>query len=158
MKKIFTLLFVVCLVSSAGFCLAQDIEDLKVEEIKICKAVIDRMPIEPSASFSEMVEKLYCYTRVTGANQDTNILHIWKYDDEEMSRVLLKIGASPSWRTWSSKDMLEIWKGKWSVEVVSANGDILAKKEFFLEPKMEKLPVTPPKDPASASQTAPVAQ
>ena len=74
---------------------------------------------------------LYCFTRVVGAEGETVVYHLWYYGEELMSRVELPV-KSPSWRTWSAKELLEDWPGTWRVEVQDAEGNQLEKINFKL--------------------------
>jgi len=38
--------------------------------------------------------------------------------------------GGPRWRVWSSKNLWPTWIGVWSVEVLSADGEVLYQKEF----------------------------
>lgn len=51
------------------------------------------------------------------------VRHTWFKDDVQQAEVELEVGASPRWRTWSSKRILpQVHAGDWKV-VVSTTGD-----------------------------------
>ncbi|MFA5517517.1 MAG: DUF2914 domain-containing protein, partial [Desulfuromonadales bacterium] len=77
------------------------------------------------------VDKIYCFTRLVGAEEDTTVTHVWYYGGEEMSRMTLPVRSS-DWRTWSSKNILPEWTGDWRVEVLSAEGKLLMTLPFVL--------------------------
>jgi len=108
---------------------AQDTQQLKVENMEICSAVEDRQPTGADTTFSATLEELYCFTKLVGAEGETSVSHVWYMGDEEKAKVDLSV-KSENWRTWSSKKIIPEWAGSWRVDVVSADGEILASKEF----------------------------
>jgi hypothetical protein len=108
---------------------AQEHPLLQVEDFSLCTAVEDRQPKGIDSVFTNKVERLYCYTTIKGATDTTTIYHVWKFGDEVKAKIALKIGAE-SWRTWSNKRIVKEWTGKWYVEILTKQGDLLAKKEF----------------------------
>ncbi len=127
MKRIFPRLALVLVLLSVPSLAAA----LEVEEGVITTQVSDRAPVDAVESYSATVEKLYCFTRITGAEEDTAIYHVWKRNGEEMARVELGVRSS-DWRTWSSKNLLPEWTGEWTVEVLDTQGNLLATIPFSL--------------------------
>jgi len=103
---------------------------LTVAEMEFCYDVQDRTPVGINDTFPDTVGRVFCFTRVTGAAEETTIQHVWYYQ-EEVARVDLRVG-SPNWRTWSSKQILETQDGWWKVEVVDDQGSVLASRDFFI--------------------------
>lgn len=97
-------------------------------EIAIGRDVVDRQPVDTASVFPADVGKLWCWTRVSGA-EGTTIEHVWLRGAEEMAAVPLNIGGS-TWRTYTSKNIEPSWTGEWRVEVRDANGNVLAAKTF----------------------------
>ena len=58
--------------------LAQDASntEIQLEEAAICRNVVDRAPIGKGSVFHTSIGRLYCFTRVVGAETDTTITHI----------------------------------------------------------------------------------
>jgi hypothetical protein len=111
---------------------AQEPPALVLEEIQICTAVEDRQPSGVETVFPDDLDKLYCFTKIGGADRTTYVYHVWYFGDDEVARVKLPVKSNP-WRTWSSK---RLYKGlsKGHVEIVSENGDMLGKAEFEIQP------------------------
>ena len=107
---------------------AQQQPALVLEEIQICTAVEDRQPTDVGTVFPVDLDKLYCFTKISGAEEPTNVYHVWYFGNVEIARVKLPVKAK-SWRTWSSKK-LPMLLGNGHVEIVSESGDILGKAEF----------------------------
>ena len=60
------------------------------------------------------------------------ITMVWKHNDRVRSRVKLNVGTSASWRTWSTKRISPDDAGRWSVDVVDAQGAVLETINFQL--------------------------
>jgi hypothetical protein len=103
-----------------------------VAEMAFCTDVEDRTPVGSDTVFSSTVERIICFTKITGAVDTTAVTHIWYYNDEQMVKVELAV-KSESWRTWSSKLIMKEWIGTWRVDVVSESGDVVESKEFLVE-------------------------
>lgn len=97
---------------------------LEIAEAVICTEVSNRTPIGTAETFPPHINKLYCFTNVVGAVQETFVKHVWCFGDEIMAEVTLPV-KSVRWRTYSSKKILPQWQGPWSVEIQDENGEIL---------------------------------
>ena len=104
-------------------------QSLTVEEFEFGTAVEDREIVNPGTSFPADVEQVFCFTRISGAEDETTITHIWYLDGVEMATVDLPVRSS-SWRTWSSKTIFSDWTGEWSVDVLDSEGNMLMSKSF----------------------------
>jgi hypothetical protein len=110
---------------------AQKQPALVLEEINICTAVEDRQPSGVGTVFPDGLDKIYCFTKIAGAEEPTYVDHVWYFGNVEIARVKLPVKAK-SWRTWSSKQ-LNMVLGNGHVEIVSESGDILGKAEFEIQ-------------------------
>ena len=128
-KRFFILGALVLLLSPLS--MAQDNGGLEVMEIEFGTGVENRQPVGVDTNFPSTVERVYCFTKIIGAAEPTSVSHVWYYEGEEKARVDLSI-KSQAWRTWSSKKILSAWEGRWRVEVVSAEGNVIAGKEFVI--------------------------
>ncbi|HBF09472.1 MAG: hypothetical protein CMD81_04190 [Gammaproteobacteria bacterium] len=68
------------------------------------------------------------FTQLTGLNGQT-VSHNWYYDDVLAASVKIKVG-SDSWRASSNKRVDLGTLGQWKVEVVDAQGQVLARQSF----------------------------
>ncbi|MBU8922564.1 MAG: DUF2914 domain-containing protein [Bacteroidales bacterium] len=117
--------------------MAMDIENgLKVDEVVICTGIEEKAPAGINTQFFESQERLYCYSRISGAAPPDTITHVWIFGEEEKARVRLPV-KSASWRTWSSKRMMASWSGAWRVEIEDNGGRVLAVREFIYKPVEE---------------------
>jgi hypothetical protein len=117
-----------------AFCMlltVSNVSALEIADAVVTTAVVDREPIDQVKVFPRQNGTLYCFTRALGAEGETAIYHLWYYDEELMSRVELPV-KSPSWRTWSAKQLLEDWPGVWRVEIQDAEGKLLEELSFEL--------------------------
>jgi hypothetical protein len=125
---------------AVAFCLvftsavkAEEAATLGVEDAVICKDVVDRTPVEAGVRFQVSAGKLYCFTRITGAQEPATITHVWYFDDAKWASISLSIGSA-SWRTFSSKVIQPHQVGSWHVDVIGPDGELLKKIEFEVQP------------------------
>ncbi len=112
---------------------AQEAEAVEVAEAVICRDVVDREPIDVGDSFEVTVGKLFCFTKIVGAQEEIEIAHVWYYGDVERARVNLSVRAA-SWRTWSSKIIQPHEIGDWHVDIIGPDDEVLETVEFEITP------------------------
>ncbi len=105
---------------------------LHIADGAITTAIENQMPVDRVNSVVAAFGKLYCFTRIIGAEEDTEITHVWYYQEDEMARVTLSIGSG-DWRTYSSKRFLPQWAGSWQVVVLDGAGNRIGMIPFVLE-------------------------
>jgi hypothetical protein len=123
-------LLAICLPFTA---VAQQDNGLEIAKVAICRNVVDREPVDEGTSFEAPVAKLYCFTHVTGAQDATEIYHVWYFAESERAVVKLQVNAS-SWRTYSSKIIQPHEIGEWRVDVLGTEGDVLKAVHFEITP------------------------
>jgi hypothetical protein len=106
--------------------------DLEVADGVITSAIENQAPVDKIDTYRADFGKLYCFTRIVGAQGDTEVTHVWYYQDNELARVTLPV-RSADWRTYSSKRFLPQWAGQWRVVVLDAVGNEIAVIPFSLE-------------------------
>ena len=111
---------------------AQGTPTIVVEDIQICTSVEDRQPVGADTSFARDIGQLWCFTKLSSDQDTASISHVWYYNDKEMLRVELDVNAK-TWRTWSSKRIMDSWTGTWRVDVLSSDGNILTSKQFTIQ-------------------------
>jgi hypothetical protein len=103
----------------------------------VTTGVTDREPVNDLQQVPAEDQKVFFFTELRGMKGES-VTHVWKRDGEVMAEVKFDVGG-PRWRVWSSKNMLPDWTGAWTVEVVGADGKVIASKEFtYGEAAMEK--------------------
>jgi hypothetical protein len=102
---------------------------LGVENAAICANVVDLQPIGAGRTFNIAVGKLYCFTRIVGAENPTTVRHVWYYRGIERASVTLSV-RSMSWRTKSSKILQAHEIGPWHVDVLAPSGKVLQTLHF----------------------------
>jgi len=107
---------------------------LRVIRTYVCKGIEQSEPTEAGKSFipEDGVLRLCCFSEIAGAAGPDTVLHIWRWGDREMARVVLEVKSS-RWRTWSTKRILDEWRGEWHVDVTDSDGVVLARQEFSVE-------------------------
>ena len=108
---------------------AQVTNTLEVVAAAICKDVVEREAVDVGNRFSTSVPRLYCFTKIVGASQPTEVVHVWSYGDMERARVSLAVNAA-TWRTYSSKAIQAHEIGTWRVDVLDATGNLLESINF----------------------------
>ena len=112
-------------------CLPTAVLALEVSEAVITTQVSDRAPVDAIQAYPASVERLFCFTRVTGAAEDTSITHVWYLHGVVMSRIELPV-RSGDWRTWSQKTIFPGSSGDWKVDVLGPEGKLLKSISFTL--------------------------
>jgi hypothetical protein len=133
-KKVTHVLIVMLMIifSSSGITQSEETDGLMVSESAIATEIENLTPLGEADSFPSSVSKLYAFSKITGATEDTIIKHLWYYEDTLMAEVPLAV-KSPSWRTYSSKEILRIWKGQWRVDITTEDGTVLDTLTFVIE-------------------------
>jgi hypothetical protein len=106
---------------------AQMADKIEVAASAICKAV------DVGTRFPSSVSRLYCFTKIVGATQPTEVFHVWSYGDVERARISLEVKSS-NWRTYSSKAIQAHETGAWRVDVLDAAGNLLQTINFEVTP------------------------
>lgn len=107
----------------------QQTVQLSVAEAIITSNVVDRVPADTLTAVAADVGQVYCWTRITGAEGEVEINHVWYRGEDEVARTSLRV-ASADWRTWSSKKIDPSWTGEWRVEVIGPDGTVLKTISF----------------------------
>lgn len=107
---------------------------LRVLRAYVCKGIEQSEPTEAGKSFipEDGVVRLCCFSEIAGAAGPDTVFHVWRWGDREMARVALEV-KSARWRTWSTKRILDEWRGEWHVDVTDRDGVILTRLEFAVE-------------------------
>jgi Na+-transporting methylmalonyl-CoA/oxaloacetate decarboxylase gamma subunit len=104
---------------------------IQIEDAVVCQDVVDRAPVGSGEAIPKESEKIYCFTRVVGAQGETSITHNWYYKGALKASVTLAV-RSPNWRTWSTKSLKPEYEGEWMVEILSEEGTPLESIIFFV--------------------------
>lgn len=101
----------------------------------LCTGIMDREPVGAAESFPAEVDKVYLWTKVTGAAEgETTIHHVWLREGQEMADVELPVRGTP-WRTYSYKTIPPEWAGNWEVKVTGADGNVIKSVTFTVGAK-----------------------
>lgn len=135
--KSYVLAFAVSLISICLFTTsavsAQPGASLQVLDATISRDVIQRAPVDAGDSFPASAGKLFCFTRMVGAQSPTEVTHVWYFGDVERAQVKLPVQAG-QWRTWSSKIIQPHEVGQWFVDVIGPGGKVLQTLQFKVTP------------------------
>ena len=138
MKRMAILLTIISLFLFPGYSFCDEtVKDatanqLELEVLAICRDVVDRTPLGSGSVYTVSVGKLFCFTKVVGAQTDTKIIHNWFRNGKLKTSITLPV-KSASWRTWSAKEIHPKDAGDWMVEVLSETGAPIESILFFIE-------------------------
>jgi hypothetical protein len=120
-------------ISFAGNVFSQETEQLQVTDSAICLDIVDRECTGTDTNFPASVGKLYCLTKIVGANNPTQITHVWYYGHTERARITLGV-RSVNWRTYSSK-LIQVHEiGDWHIDVLGPKDEFLKVIQFEIGP------------------------
>jgi hypothetical protein len=118
---------------SIGYAQEPTAGDLSVQNSAICLDVINRKPVGASNIFPKNAPKLFCFTKIVGAEKPTSVTHIWYQNGLLKAKVKLPV-KSAGWRTWSSMALTpDKASGEWMVEIVSEDGVALDSIIFIVK-------------------------
>ena len=103
---------------------------LKLKEIMICRGVYKRNPIKPGFNFTNSVDSLFCYTKISNNGPKQEIKHAWYYQDKLITSVVYNIKTSYNYRSWSKKNISPSQIGIWRVDIIDSKESILGSREF----------------------------
>ncbi|MBI5207786.1 MAG: DUF2914 domain-containing protein [Candidatus Firestonebacteria bacterium] len=103
--------------------------DLNVVRGVIAKNIENYVPVGVAPDFPPNVEKLYCYTEISGVEPGNKILHAWYYKDRLVSTIELTLKKSRTY-TWSYLKIPLGWSGNWEVHVLDESGKVIANIPF----------------------------
>ena len=124
---------IICVVLLSAGVTSSVAQEMVVEQAAISVDVIDREPVDPDNAFSASVAKLYCFTKIAGAESPSDITHVWYYGDTERARITLAVNGNP-WRTYSSKRLQLYEVGLWHVDILDAIGNTMETVKFDITP------------------------
>tara|TARA_B110000114_G_scaffold9004_1_gene8988 strand:- start:680 stop:1009 length:330 start_codon:yes stop_codon:yes gene_type:complete len=99
-----------------------------ISNAEFATEIVDREPFNIVGELDNSLGKIYFFTNIRNL-QGTSVKHRWIYNNKVMADVIFDI-KGPRWRVWSSKNLWHTWTGKWIVEVVTSENEVLYKKEF----------------------------
>ena len=103
---------------------------LKLNEVMICRGVYKRNPIKPGFTFSNNVDSLFCYTKISNKGPKQEIKHLWYYENKLITAVTYNIKTSYNYRSWSKKTILPSQIGEWRVDIIDDKENVLGSRKF----------------------------
>ncbi len=104
--------------------------DIAVRDLVMARGIIDREPADLTTNFSTGDGRAFAHAKIYNPGEPTAVSFVWLYDDSLYATVDMQVGSSVRWRTWSSA---EVWLGEWRVQIVSADGQVLAENAFTVQ-------------------------
>jgi cytoskeletal protein RodZ len=107
--------------------------NIAVAESRLGTGVIERRMVGENDRFPEGT-RAWFWTRVVGGQPGEVLRHVWIHEGRTVARSELIVGG-PHWRTYSRVMLAPGSAGSWAVEARSADGRLLARKEFLCLPR-----------------------
>ena len=112
------------------------IRPIKLLSIEIGDNVVSRNIEGKRKSFNINDKRVYCLTRIENSNDfRTTIFHKWYKDLKLESNILINIGKSYNWRSWSYININSDRVGNWKVIIEDSSGFKYDSLEFFISQK-----------------------
>ena len=105
-------------------------KQLKLNEVMICRGVYKRNPIKPGFTFSNNVDSIFCYTKISNTGPKHEIKHLWYYENKLITAVTYNIKTSYNYRSWSKKTILPSQIGEWRVDIIDDKENVLGSRKF----------------------------
>ena len=105
-------------------------KQLKLNEVMICRGVYKRNPIKPGFTFSNNVDSIFCYTKISNKGPKQEIKHLWYYENNLITAVTYNIKTSNNYRSWSKKTILPSQVGEWRVDIIDYKETVLGSRKF----------------------------
>lgn len=142
LKRIWAVVVIVMVLSTIAPCqtdeeVVRPPTGITIEPV-LCSGIEDHMPVGEADTFPADVDRVYLWTKVTGAIEGEIIIHhVWLREGQEMADVPLPIKSSP-WRTYSYKTIPPDWAGNWEVKITGPDGNVLTSVSFTVGAKVEE--------------------
>jgi hypothetical protein len=112
------------------------IRPIKLLSIEIGDNVVSRNIEGKRKSFNADDKRVYCLTRIENTNDfRTTIFHKWYKDLKLESNILINIGKSYNWRSWSYININSERVGNWKVVIEDSSGFKYDSLEFSISQK-----------------------
>ena len=86
-------------------------------------------PLVPKGRFSKYIDRLYCFTEISGKKPDV-LIHDWIYKDQTY-RQRIQVGNDT--KVWSQMEMSPDKAGAWRVDIYTGDGTFLDSADFVLK-------------------------
>ena len=111
----------------------EEVDILILKEIKICRSIKDRNPVQIAKTFNSNVDSLFCYTKIQNKGEKREIRHVWYFRNEIKTQIKYNIRRSNVYRSWTLKNINPNEIGEWKVEIQDSNGKILGSTKFHIK-------------------------
>jgi len=97
-------------------------QPIKVLNISFGTRIENRELEGKNRTFTTDTNRIYCLSGIQNRRSDTKLFHKWYHEGELKSKILLNVGKSFNWRTWSYINVYENRLGEWYVVVEDTLG------------------------------------
>ncbi len=114
--------------------IADDESSLTVFRAAVCYNIVEHEPLDIGTTFTNDVNKLFCFSEIMGAKTNTHITHVWYYMGAERVRIKLRVNDT-RWRTFSSKLIQQHEIGNWEIQILDSKENIIKALQFNITQK-----------------------
>jgi len=108
--------------------------DMIVADAAVTDAVVDRMPATRKTTWKIGEDaKLIGWFEFKNPTSAIDVELVWKKNGVENWRFPTSVGVGKNWRTWAEKRIGKKDAGRWTVEVVDANGHVYETVSYDVE-------------------------
>lgn len=108
--------------------------DLIVTDAAVTDSIVDRMPNERKTTWKIGEDaRLVGWFEFKNPESAVDLELVWKKDGKENWRFPTNVGKGKNWRTWAEKRIGKKDAGRWTVEVVDANGHVYKSIAYSVE-------------------------
>jgi hypothetical protein len=133
-KTNFLFIFVAVMIIMPLAAKAENESPLTVFRAAVCYNIVEHEPLDIGTTFTNDVNRLYCFSEIMGAKTNTHITHVWYYKGAERARVKLRVHDT-RWRTYSSKLIQKYETGTWKIQIIDSKENIIKVLKFNITPK-----------------------
>lgn len=127
LKRIFITVFTLFCVNLS---LAQESEvSLEITEMVLSMEVLEREPVNIVKTFKADDERGWVFARLVNSSKMTYIHFVWYHEETEYFQIRMRVGVSPSWRTYAS---VALQPGAWRVELQDNSRSVLKEIRFHV--------------------------
>lgn len=102
-------------------------DSLTVQEMILCKDVIEREPVDVVQTFDLNDDRGWVFARVDNGLELTTCTFRWILNEEVYAEIPVRIGESDGWRTYSNVNLRE---GFWIVQFLNPEDSVLREIRF----------------------------
>ena len=104
--------------------------DIKIVQAILSTSIENRVPTQIlTEQIPKYIREIYFYTLIKNANEQV-LYHRWRFNNRYLATIPQAV-KDDHYGTWSSKKMSSAWQGKWDIEVLNSQKEVIYRKTFI---------------------------